>query len=170
MHLLVAVASKHGSTGEIAAQIGAVLREAGHEVTVRRIQDVESVTPYDAVVVGSAVYMGKWMDEAHQFVDRCNPGLRQKPVWLFSCGSLPSDKQREWVARSEQEGLIAATGALDYHLFAGKIDPASLRLAEKLVIKAVHAPPGDYRDWEEIGAWASGIAATLPAPLLSQLA
>ena len=78
MKMLIAVSSKHGSTAEIAASIGQTVRETGIEVDVVDAGDVESVAPYNAVIVGSAVHMGRWMGPApamgaHRVIAQCNP-------------------------------------------------------------------------------------------------
>ena len=70
MKILVAVASKHGSTRGIADAIGETLQQAGHAVDVRNAQDAPSVDGYDAVVAGSAIYMGNWMSEAKAFLQQ----------------------------------------------------------------------------------------------------
>ena len=91
MKLLIAVSSKHGSTREIAGSIGETVREAGIEVDVVDAQDVESVAPYDAVIVGSAVHWGRWMGPARDLVNGSADALRTRPVWLFSSGPLGRD-------------------------------------------------------------------------------
>ena len=91
MKMLIAVSSKHGSTAEIAASIGETVREAGIEVDVVDAEDVESVAPYDAVIVGSAVHMGRWMGPARDLVNGSADALRTRPVWLFSSGPLGRD-------------------------------------------------------------------------------
>ena len=91
MKLLIAVSSKHGSTREIAGSIGETVAEAGIEVDVVDAQDVESVAPYDAVIVGSAVHWGRWMAPARDLVNGSADALRTRPVWLFSSGPLGRD-------------------------------------------------------------------------------
>src|ERR1700738_4761509 len=86
MKILVAVASRHGSTHEIADALALELEMAGHDVDVQAIEDSPTVEGYDAAVIGSAVYMGKWLPQAEQFVDRHQAQLAAMPVWLFSRG------------------------------------------------------------------------------------
>jgi menaquinone-dependent protoporphyrinogen oxidase len=88
MTVLVAAASKHGATAEIAARIGADLTAGGLDVAVMKLRDVEDVSRYEAVVVGSAVYFGQWMREARTFVDTHAQELAERPVWLFASGSI----------------------------------------------------------------------------------
>ena len=91
MTVLVAAASKHESTMGIAEAIAAELRTMGYDVDVARIDDSLRVDRYAAVILGSAVYMGKWLPDATEFVARNERTLREKPVWLFSSGPLGWD-------------------------------------------------------------------------------
>jgi menaquinone-dependent protoporphyrinogen oxidase len=88
MKILVTVASRHGATKEIAEAIARELAERGLEVTVSPVQEVDSIQGYDAVVLGSAVYLGKWMKPAKAFAAREAAGLSSVPVWLFSSGPI----------------------------------------------------------------------------------
>src|ERR1044071_5873031 len=91
MKILVAVASRHGSTHEIADALARQFGTAGHTVDVKLVADSPTVEGDDAAVIGSAVYMGNWLSQAVQFVDRYQPQLAIMPVWLFSSGPLGSD-------------------------------------------------------------------------------
>src|SRR5688500_5163106 len=91
MRVLVAGASKHGSTREIAKAIAEELRAAGLDADLRDAGNVTSLAGYDAVVLGSAIYMGRWMPEAKHLVERFQPQLAALPVWLFSSGLLGAD-------------------------------------------------------------------------------
>jgi menaquinone-dependent protoporphyrinogen oxidase len=159
MRVLVSAETKHGSTGEIAQTIAEELASAGHDVENIEPLQVKSLEDYDAVVLGSAVYMGRWMPTVKQFVMRHKDALQARPVWLFSSGPIGDPpKPEEDTAASE---FIAETGAREHKVFAGKLDKGRLGLAERLVVKAVHAQEGDFRDWEEIRAWARDIARQL---------
>ena len=92
MKILVAVASRHGSTHEIADALALELGTAGHDVDVQTIEDSPTVEGYDAAVIGSAVYMGNWLPQAVNFVDRHQAQLAAMPVWLFSSGPLGADE------------------------------------------------------------------------------
>jgi menaquinone-dependent protoporphyrinogen oxidase len=164
MKILVTAASRHGSTTEIASAIGAALGEAGVEPEVRPMSEVESVDAYDAVVVGSAVYVGKWLDEAKRFVETHREALRRRPVWLFSSGPLgePPKPAEEPV---DAEPMKEATGALDHRVFAGELAKDRLGFGERAVVRMVRAPYGDFRDREAIQGWARSIAAHLGTPV-----
>jgi menaquinone-dependent protoporphyrinogen oxidase len=161
MNILVTAASRHGGTNEIAEAIGAALREAGVNAEVRRPGEVESVERYDAVVLGSAVYVGRWLDEAKTFAQRHADALRRRPVWLFSSGPLgdPPKPEEESV---EAGPLVEMTGARDHRTFPGELARERLGLGERAIVKMVRAPYGDFRDWVAIRTFADRIATELP--------
>ena len=159
MKVLIAVSSKHGSTAEIGESIGATIREAGIEVDVVDAEHVEAVLPYDAVIVGSALYMGRWMGPARGLINHSAEILRARPVWLFSSGPLgdivdPADA-------AEGIKLMDLVGARDHHVFAGKADKDESGFFERRILSMVKAPYGDHRDWTAIYAWAASIAQEL---------
>lgn len=163
MTVLVAAASKHGATAEIAQAIGRGLEEAGLEVVVLDAAEVTSVDPYAAAVIGSGAYAGHWLKAARALVDRNAAALTEIPVWLFSSGPLgdplkPGDDQAVDV-----EGIIGMTQAVEHRVFAGALEKSKLSFAERAIIRAVRAEDGDYRDWAAIESWARKIAAALQA-------
>lgn len=160
MKVLVAVASKHGSTEEIARAVAEVLSERGLEATVRSPEEVDDVGGFDAVVLGSAVYAGRWMKEARELVERATEDLAARPLWLFSSGPIgdPPKPEEDPVDVAE---IMEATEARDHRVFAGRLERAKLGFAEKAVVMALRAPDGDFRDWDEIRGWAGVIAETL---------
>ena len=167
MTILLAVANRHGSTYEIATALAHELQEAGHTAIVRNAADVAATEPYDAVIIGSAVYMGAWLPEARHFVERHQARLQTVPVWLFSSGPLGRDDVQPHGAPAHLAELMQTTRAREHHLFAGKLDKAALGRGERLVVSVVKAPEGDFRDWEAIRGWARAIAAAVPAPVVS---
>jgi menaquinone-dependent protoporphyrinogen oxidase len=163
MRALVTVASKHGSTRELGLAIASGLRARGFEVDVTAPDDVHDVAAYDVVVIGSAVYAGRWMRAAKDLVQRHSATLRWRDVWLFSSGPLgnppvPAEEPADVVA------VLSASGARGHVLLAGALDPDGLRLAERLVVRAVKAPYGDYRDWTAVDSWVEHIAGTAGVP------
>ena len=162
MRVMVTAASKHGSTSDIAQAIGAALTFHEIDADVWSIEAVESLDGYDAVVLGSAVYMGHWLDPAKRFIDHHAAELKQRPVWLFSSGPLGEPAKPEGPPSDAAE-MIAATGAREHVVFAGSLDKHRLGLGERAIVAAVKAPEGDYRPWDEIDAWAGRIAAALAA-------
>lgn len=164
MKVLLVVESKHGATEEIAAAIAAELQEGGAEVDSRHPGEVDSLDGYEAVVLGSAIYMGNWMPAVKHFIDRHRDALKQRRVWLFSSGPIGDAEGEDPVG----DKLEAQVGAVGHAIFSGKLDRSRLGIAEKLVTGVVHAPEGDFRDWEAIRAWARGIALQLKAPAPSR--
>jgi menaquinone-dependent protoporphyrinogen oxidase len=164
MKVLVTAASKYGATAEIAAVIGEVLAERGLDPTVIPPDQVASVDDYDAVVLGGAVYAGHWLPPARELVDRFCDALASRPVWLFSSGPIgdPPKPQEEPV---DVAAILETTKARDHRVFAGKLVRKQLSFPEKAVVLAFRAPDGDFRDWDAIKAWASGIADAVDSEL-----
>jgi len=160
MRVLVTAASKHGSTAEIAQAIGDLLVERGVGATVVPFQDVTVVDVYDAVVLGSAVYAGQWLAPAKDFVQRNAQALTARPVWLFSSGPI-GEPPRPDEDPVDAAPMVEATAARDHRVFSGKLDKARLGFAERAIVLALRAPYGDFRDWNDVRAWASDIANAL---------
>ncbi|HUW96441.1 MAG TPA: flavodoxin domain-containing protein [Anaerolineae bacterium] len=163
--VLVAYGTKYGATAEIAEKIGEVLREEGFEPDVLPADSVADLTPYGAVVLGSAVYVGKWRGEAAKFLEANEKALAGLPVWLFSSGPTGEgdavELMKGWSFPGAQQDIADRIGPRDVVVFHGAMDSKKLSLPEKLIIKGVKAPMGDFRDWEAITSWAEGIATEL---------
>ena len=158
--VLVAAASRHGATHEIAGSIGQTLRSRGCDVTVADAGRIDTLDGYDAIVLGSAVYAGHWLPDAKAVAERI-PDLHPFPaVWLFSSGPVgdPPKPDEEPV---DVTAIVDATSPRGHRLFAGRIDKSKLGFAERAIMIAVRAPEGDFRDWDEISDWALGIADAL---------
>ncbi len=163
MTILVAYASKHGATKGIAEHLAETLRALGRETDVLSVDAVERLDTYDAVVIGSAVYYGSWLKDAVEFVQQNRAALSARPVWLFSSGPLGTEVHDSEEQPMEVAELQAAIGARDHRLFYGALDPHTLSFPERMMVKAVRAPAGDFRDWDAIQAWARDIAGALPS-------
>lgn len=163
--VLVAYATKYGATAGIAEKIGVVLREAGLAVDVLPVDRVGELAPYRAVVLGSAVYIGQWRKEAAAFLKTNEKALAERPVWLFSSGPTgqePLEKALQgWRFPEGLQPVAERIKPRGITTFRGAADPARLGFADKLVLKGVKAPTGDFRDWEAVTAWARSIAAAL---------
>jgi menaquinone-dependent protoporphyrinogen oxidase len=159
MKVLVTAASRHGSTSDIASAIVRVLRLRGYDADLVEPAEVNDLLDYDAVVLGSAVYAGRWMTPAIDLVARCRPQLAGRPVWLFSSGPVGSPANP--AESPDMSKLMEQTGALGHRVFAGKLDKAELGRLERTMVRAVRAPEGDYRDWDQISEWAARIADVL---------
>ena len=161
MRVLVCAASKHGSTKEIAEAIGRQLSEAALTVDVNDVQEVDDLAQYEAVILGSAVYMGNWLESARQFATEQASELATRPTWLFSSGPTGDPPRPSADKAVSIDSIIAAVKLRDHRLFAGKLDRHQLSFPERALITAIRAAEGDYRDWDEIGTWAAEIAASL---------
>ena len=169
MKVLVAAATKYGATGEIAEVIGDVLAERGIDATVIAPEQVARIGEYDAVVLGSAVYAGHWLDEAKELVDRSSNAFPGRSVWLFSSGPV-GDPSRKLVQKMGEDPvdvaeILETTRAREHRVFAGKLEKKNLSFPERAILIAFRGMEGDFRDWTEIKSWASKIADALqPGP------
>jgi acetate kinase len=165
VRVLVAAASRHGGTAELAAVIAdGVLRGLGGagEVLVRSPAEVGDVSEYDAVVLGSAVYFGHWLQEAHDLLLRCALALWERPVWLFSSGPVGvPERPPEALLDIEEELRLAR--AREHRVFPGRLDRDRLALAERAMVAALRAPQGDFRPWAAAAEWGESIGAALSA-------
>ncbi|HVA09426.1 MAG TPA: flavodoxin domain-containing protein [Acidimicrobiales bacterium] len=162
MKVLVTVASRHGSTDEIAKAIGSELATRGMEVSVVPVQHVKTIDEYDAVVLGSAIHMGQWMKPAKEFAAREAALLGSRPVWLFSSGPVTDRSKPDDPADRRQGDQIAeALAAREHRVFRGKLDKGGLSIAERALVRIAKAPSEDQRDWEAIRMWAADIGAAL---------
>jgi menaquinone-dependent protoporphyrinogen oxidase len=172
MKVLVAYASKYGSTKAIAERIAGKISERGSSVDAMPVKAVQDVSGYDAYVVGSALYILDWMKDAKTFVDRNREFLASRPLWLFSSGPISpgtTDMQgrdaRTTCAKKEIMALKDELHARDHHVFWGALDKKKLALPERLIasMPAFPGTEGDFRDWNEIDAWSATIAEELVA-------
>ncbi|GLY38206.1 flavodoxin [Amycolatopsis sp. NBRC 101858] len=166
MKILVAVATRHGATREIAESLATALGSAltdagvGSQVEVRDAGLVHSVDGFDAVVLGSAVYLGHWLDPARKLAESFPDELRRVPVWLFSSGPVGEQKHpaEEPVV---VEDLVHRLDVRDHRLFGGKIDRHTLKFPERAVVSALRVGDADNRDWPSIRAWGREIGMSL---------
>jgi menaquinone-dependent protoporphyrinogen oxidase len=190
---LIVHASRHGATAGIADRIGAVMRTAGVDATVARAADLPSPEAYDACVVGAGVYMGSWLKEGTEYLDRYASVLATRPVWLFSSGPLPGSTRESPKpevdtvenalgpkegpgsgGRRKVEELAARIDVREHKVFQGAFDPKDppKALAERVVriMPAAKSmlPTGDFREWDLIEAWAREIAAQVRPPVVAR--
>ncbi len=173
MRALVTVASRHGSTREIGTAIARVLEAFGVQVDVLDPKAVTSVEPYDGVILGSAIYAGRWLASARELVEREEDNLRDRRVWLLSSGPIGSPP-RPAVPPAEAVAIAERLNAVDHQVLEGRLDRSRLGLAERVRATAAGVPAGDYRPWDDVLEWARWIAATLvplerPAPAVTEL-
>ncbi len=160
VRVLIAAATKYGSTLEIARTIGAELTSRGVPCDVVPIEDVADLTGYGAVVLGSAVYAGAWLKTASRFAVTHEAQLAQRHVWLFSSGPLGEVLPQHDDPRQVPD-IFAAVGAIDHQMFGGKLDRADVTAFDRLLVRLMGAPYGDFRRWDDVREWAGEIAARL---------
>jgi menaquinone-dependent protoporphyrinogen oxidase len=168
MNTLIAVASRHGSTREIADALAQHLRSFGTTAIVSNVHEATNLESYDAVIIGSAIYMGHWLPAAHKFVQSNRAILSTMPVWLFSSGPLGEDNPQPKDDPGHLADLMQVSGAREHHNFVGKLDRSGLGFGERLTVNVVKAPDGDFRDWDAIRNWAQSIALALATPAHSE--
>ena len=165
--VLVAYGTKYGATAGIAEKIGQVLQDAGLAVDVKRAGDAGDPAAYQAVVLGSAVYIGKWRKEAVNFLKTNEQALAQRPVWIFNSGPLGEGDAAEQAGDlGFPKGLRPIADRIkvrDVAVFFGAVELAKLNPLERWMFKNVKSPIGDFRDWDAITAWATGIAEAIKA-------
>jgi len=176
MKVLVAYASKYGSTKGIADFIGERLRQQGMKVDIKEVDSVQNPGDYDAFVIGSAVYMFHWLKEAKQFISRNSSLLVNHPVWLFSSGPVGTqskdDKGRDLLevsAPKELDELRDLVKSRDHRVFFGAFESTrltgmmgfTLKIARRSQSAREAMPERDFRNWKEIELWASSIAREL---------
>jgi menaquinone-dependent protoporphyrinogen oxidase len=158
--VLLAYATRFGSTQEVAESVAASLREVGLKVDLRLMREVESLEQYQAVVLGAAIYNAKWHADAHQFLARHQAALRQRPVAIFTLGPMSSSASAKRNSRRQLDKELAKDPWLNpvaLEIFAGKYDPSKpgMSFFERLL------PARDYRDWGAIRAWANALPVQL---------
>ncbi|MGY1679956.1 flavodoxin domain-containing protein [Geodermatophilus sp. SYSU D01176] len=158
--VLVTAASRHGSTHEIADALARRLQESGLTAGALHAENRPDPAAYDAVVLGSAVYHGSWLEPAKDLAHRHAAVLRARPLWLFSSGPIgaPPYPPDEPYDTATLTALLAPRG---HRVFPGRLEPARLSAPERAVVTAMRAPVGDFRDWDAVRSWAAEIAAAL---------
>jgi menaquinone-dependent protoporphyrinogen oxidase len=168
MLLLVVFASRHGATAEIAARVATRLADSDVSVDLRRVDEVETLDPYDAVVLGAPVYDQSWPPEAYAFVAEYRDALASRPLWLFSVGSFGDTKRLIGSMTHKEPKDIAEIRAgihpREYRVFQGVIRKHQWPFWSRLFFHAFGGRFGDHRDWPTIEAWADRIAAASPSP------
>nr|WP_321505740.1 flavodoxin domain-containing protein [uncultured Methanoregula sp.] len=154
--ILVAYATRNGSTAEIAQAIGRELEKTGTAITVADIMTIRSLEGYTAVVIGGPLYMGRMDGLVIKFVKKYTGELSHMPVAIFAVGLAPKDPKPEAIGNAMMalETAIIPLSPVSTALFAGKLDPAKIGFLMRKFMEMAKIPYGDFRDWETIAAWA----------------
>lgn len=166
MHVLVTTGSRHGSTREIGSAIAQVLEREGHTVEQVDPDEVTSLAGFDAVVLGSAVYVGQFTEAVRALARRLEGALVELPLWLFWSGPLGTPA-RPVGEPDDVDFHVRRLSPNGVQMFGGRLEPAELGLTERAQIAEVEVVAGDYRDFEAIDSWAQSIAVAL-APKAAQ--
>jgi menaquinone-dependent protoporphyrinogen oxidase len=165
MTVLITYASKRGSTAEIAETVAATLRREGLGVCLERVEDVENLEPYEAVVVGSAVYMKRWRGDARHFLKKHRKALRQMPFWVFSSGPVgdPANDNLDWNEPPKIAAKVEELGGRGHVVFGGRLPAEPHGFMEKAMVEGTPREYRDRRDWAEIREWSKQIGEQLAA-------
>jgi menaquinone-dependent protoporphyrinogen oxidase len=157
--VLVAYASKCGATAEIADRIAQDLCSAGLQADLRAADEVRDLADYRAVILGTAIYMGRPLAAAGKFVERLLAPRPDLPLAFFSVSLTMKENTPENVetALDNLETLTGQVTPRAVGLFPGRIDFATLPPLYRMFAQADSEgalAEGDYRDWDEIARWA----------------
>ena len=160
--VLVAYATRYGSTQEVAETVAATLRKSGLEVDLQPIRQVRSIDQYRAVVIGAPLYMFHWHKDALNFLTKYRTHLTSRPVAIFALGPFHAEEKEFQEVRGQLDKELAkfpwlTPGAIA--IFGGKFDPEKLTFPHNLLPALKNMPASDVRDWTAIRAWASDLAA-----------
>ena len=186
---LIVYASRHGATAGIAERIGEVLRSNAVDAVVLPATENLDQRDFDAYVVGSGVYMGSWLKDGIEYLERNVETLKTRPTWLFSSGPIPNSSKEVPLdedpyggalgpadgpgsgGRKRIERVAELIGVRDHKILQGAYDPndppkaISERLARMMPAVKSILPEGDFRQWDVIDAWATEIADAIAEPV-----
>ncbi len=161
--ILVAFATRHGSTQEVANAVARALRTEGLDADVTRLRDVRTLEGYAGVVVGAPLQMFRWHKDAIGFLNRFRGVLTTLPVAVFALGPF-NDEEKEWAeVRGQLDKELAKFpwfAPVERKVFGGKFDPQTLRFPYNITPGLKKMPARDIRDWGDIQAWGRGLSTT----------
>jgi menaquinone-dependent protoporphyrinogen oxidase len=157
--ILVAYASSHGSTQEVAEAIAETFRTCGRTATIDHVRNVKSLQGYGAIVLGAPLYMFHWHRDARHFLTKHCDALVKQPVAVFALGPVGIGEEKEW--QDARANLMQELSNFPWfvpitvEVFGGKLDPAGLGFPMKFIMREV--PPADLRNWDAIHDWATSL-------------
>jgi menaquinone-dependent protoporphyrinogen oxidase len=163
--VLVAYATRAGSTGEVAQAIASAMCAQGLDAEVRPLEDGVRFDAYQAVVLGSPVRYGAWLPEMVKAIEAQRAALAKLPLAIFTLHmqGLDDSPASAEIRKKYSQPVHALVTPKAEAFFAGKVDPATLSFFERLAVKMVKSPVGDKRDWGAIQHWAGQLSRLLAA-------
>jgi menaquinone-dependent protoporphyrinogen oxidase len=157
--VLVCYASRYGSTGEIAEVIAEELEKMGVTTDVTRVEDLQNIESFNAVVLGSPLYMGKMMPEAREFVHKFRGPLNRLQLYVFVAGYTFRERLAEYLKSGEDaiDAIRLYVNPAETGYFAGRVDPDLVSSPDRAILIMGGVHPGDFRDWDRIKKWAREI-------------
>jgi menaquinone-dependent protoporphyrinogen oxidase len=163
--ILVTYSSRYGSTAEIAEKIAEVIAAKGNEVQLSEIKEAPDLREFSAVILGSAVYIGRWRKDAVRFMKIHENELAERQTWIFSTGPTgkgdPVELLEGWNLPKNLKPIADRIAPEDVTVFHGSVDPEKLSGMHKYMVGKVNVPVGDFRIWAEIEKWGEKIAEQL---------
>ncbi len=158
--VLIAYATRNGSTAEIAEAVGKELKSAGHSVEVKEIKTGTSVEGNTSIVIGAPMYAAKYI-EAKKFVDRFRENIVGLPVAMFAVGLAAVSKDPRLIDETKNalQGSLDPIKKVSMFFFSGNLNGKKISfITRKMVEHFGKVPAGDYRDWDAIAAWGKEVA------------
>ncbi|KAK4454687.1 Flavodoxin domain-containing protein [Podospora aff. communis PSN243] len=164
MTILITYCTAHNTTALLAKRIAQRLSPT-HPVEVLPITSIPTtckagITPYSAVILGSAIHMGTWLSPAKKFLAQHRAELGGMPVWAFSVGVPTSEEMaREEERKMEGEIKKVVPGLRGHRLFKGRIEKEDLPWVVRTWFRWFPGESkfGDFVEWEEVEKWADGV-------------
>lgn len=164
--ILIAYATRSGTTSEVAGRIGSVLESHGFTVDVLPVKQVKNLEAYAAAVIGSAVRLDQWLPEATEFVKKHRRELGRIPTAFFSVcltAADPNEERRKLMVHFS-ESACKFRPPDDQAFFAGRLELKRLPLLPRLMARGVKVKEGDFRDWDSIRAWSESLSTRFREP------
>lgn len=157
--VIVAYASRMGSTREIAEVVADELRQTDHTVTIAPCSAAPDAAGFDAAIIGSALYGRRWMPDADHYVRRQARHLTNRPTYLFQSGPcrVATPGVTPMASPRAVRRIIRRAGLADPVTFSGRIDPTQPPTWRWTRWNATSVASGDFRDWNVIRAWGYAI-------------
>ncbi|MFD1852433.1 flavodoxin domain-containing protein [Kitasatospora cinereorecta] len=159
---MVVYGTKRGSTAEIAQFVAGILRDRGLDAESLPASEVTDLDGYDAVLMGGALYGGRWPRDVRRFARRHRRALRERPVWMFSSGPLDSSASKTHVPPPPGvQRIMQRTRARDHVTFGGRLEAGAEGRVARMIVEDGRG--GDFRDFARIAAWATAVATEVGA-------